>query len=90
VADRQFDRRRGYRSLRDFVDVLDLQATSNEFGDYGIVAPTKEPETGGTAVCSSNISTVFVCLHAGDLIECRVPLGPLRISGDEFYSILAD
>jgi hypothetical protein len=80
----------GYRSLRDFVDVLDLQATPNECGDYGIVAPTKEPETSDTTVCPRNKSATFVSLHEGDLIERRVPLRPVRISGDELHAILPD
>jgi hypothetical protein len=66
VADRQLTT--GVSPLRDFVDVLDLQATPNKCGDYGIVAPTKEPETGHTAVCPSNMSAMFVSLHEGDLI----------------------
>jgi hypothetical protein len=80
----------GHWSLRQFGDVLNVQATPNECGDYGIVVPTKEPETTGTAVCPSNKSAMSVNLDKGDLIERRVPLRPLGISGDELHSIVPD
>lgn len=79
-----------YQSLRDFVDVLDLQAAPNECGDYGIVVPTKEPATSDAAVCPSNKSAMSVNLHKGDLIKRRVPLRPQRKSGDEFHSLVPD
>jgi hypothetical protein len=76
--------------LRDFVDVLDLQATPSECGDYGIVGPTEEPEPSDTAVRSSKKSAVSVSLYKGDLIDRRVPLRPQGISGDELHSFLPD
>lgn len=80
--------RSGRRSLRDLSDVLDLQTTTNECGDYGIVIPTKEPETSATTVCPPKKGVLSVSLHKGDLINRRVPLRPQRKSGDEFHSIV--
>jgi hypothetical protein len=50
-----------YRSLRDFVDVLDSQATPNQCGDGGIVAPAEEREK---AILPSARATRALCPSA--------------------------